>query len=169
MTSALFSTPATPSRFHAYDSTYAHLPAMSSPLASSEAGGSSPPHSPSVYASQRRRAQYKSRGEPTTPTHDRRRTSRRVSQGSIPFALTRQEQPVPAEEPPRKVILREQFKARCIERANKDRERRIKGKRRAIELSSDGVDEFMDCEDDEDDEAVMDDPVCLSLPKLGCV
>lgn len=161
MTSAIFSSPSTPSRFSSsYDYDYAHIPAKSSPLASSDAGGSSPVQSPTLAASERRRSQYKSRPEITSPTLDRRQASRRVSKsagGSIPFALTRNDANVPTEEPPRKVILRERFKARCIERANRDRERMARGKRRAIDLSSDGADEFMD-EDEEDDEAVMNDP-----------
>ena len=55
-------------------------------------------------------------------------------------------------------MLRERFKARCMERAREDRESKVKGKRRGIDLSSDGPDELMDCEDD-DDEAMMNDPV----------
>jgi hypothetical protein len=160
--------PSTPSsRLHSCDPSFAHIPAKSSPLTSSETGGSSPIHSPTLAASERRRSQYKSRGEASSPTLDRRQASRRVSKsagagGAVPFALTRNDQHVPTEEPPRKTMLRERFRARCIERANRDRERVAQGKRRAVELSSDGADEFMDCEDDEeDDETVMNDPVCL--------
>ena len=58
-------------------------------------------------------------------------------------------------------MLRERFKARCIERATQDRERRVNGKRR-VDLSSDGAIDFMD-EDEEDDDAVLNDPVCLPL------
>lgn len=71
-----------------------------------------------------------------------------------------------AEEPPHKAFLRERFKARCLERAVKARERAIRGKRLKSEVSSDGFDfdEGMDCdEEDEDevDEDIMKDEVCL--------
>ena len=154
----MFSTPSTPSsRLHHSDHSSPYYPVYSSPLASSEAGGSSPPQSPTYVA--RRRSQFKSRGEFPIPTTDRRQSSRRVTTGTIPFSLTRREQQGSAEEPTRTTILRERFKARCIEKANQDRERKIKGKRRAVELSSDGFDELMDCEEDEDDDAFMNDPV----------
>ena len=68
------------------------------------------------------------------------------------------------EEPPHKTILRDRFRARCLERAVKDRERKIKGKRRASEPSSDGPDETMDWDDEEDDdESILNDNVCISL------
>lgn len=54
-----------------------------------------------------------------------------------------------------------------MERAREDRENKIKGKRRGVDLSSDGPDEFMDCEDD-DDEAMMNDPVRLVVGCLHC-
>lgn len=154
MASAVF-TPSTPSSHHSYDYSYAHIPSHSSPLASSEAGGSSPTQSPSLHASERRRAQYKTFGDVESPTHSRRPT-RRSTTGIIPFSLSPNAQAGPSEEPTRTTMLRERFKARCIERANQERQRRINSKRREIDLSSDGPDELMD--DEEDDEAVLDDP-----------
>jgi len=63
---------------------------------------------------------------------------------------------IQTEEAPRNTFLRERFRARCIERAQKDREKKIRGKRHMQEPSSDGVDEDMD-QDDEDEGALMDD------------
>lgn len=63
---------------------------------------------------------------------------------------------MPTEEAPRNALLRERFRARCIERAQKDREKKIRGKRYMQEPSSDGVDEDMD-QDDEDEGALMND------------
>lgn len=157
----MLSSPSTPSsRLHRRDFSSPHFPVKSSPLAFSEPGSSSPPQSP-TYAAHRRRSQYKSRGEFSSPTTNRRlsSSSRRVSTGTIPFALSQVEPQASTEEPPRKTILRERFKARCIEKANQDRARKINGKRRAMDLSSDGFDELMDCEEEEDDEEVMNDPV----------
>lgn len=65
---------------------------------------------------------------------------------------------VSTEEPPRKAFLRERFKARCFERAQKDRERKLSGKRMmSQDLSSDGLDALMDCEDEEDDDTILND------------
>ncbi|GJE86633.1 hypothetical protein PsYK624_027130 [Phanerochaete sordida] len=156
MAFTVLSSPTTPSARHGYDQTWAHIPSNSSPLASSEAG-SSPTQSPSLHASERRRAQYKSfGGDADSPTASRRRPSRRIATGTIPFSLSPNAVAGPSQEPTRTTMLRERFKARCIERANEERRRRINGKRTDIDLSSDGADEFMDDEDDE--EAVLDDP-----------
>jgi hypothetical protein len=60
-------------------------------------------------------------------------------------------------------LLRERFKARCLERAQKARERAVKGKRwdDGSDRSSDGFDEAMDCGDEEDgDDMIMGDEVC---------
>jgi hypothetical protein len=64
-------------------------------------------------------------------------------------------------EDPQKSFLREKFKARCFERALRAREKAIRGKRYASEISSDGFDETMD-DDEEDDDAIMQDEVRLS-------
>jgi hypothetical protein len=72
---------------------------------------------------------------------------------------------VAADETPQKAFLRERFKAKCIERAQRSRERVVKGKRFAgSDTSSDGFDEMMDCveDEDDDDDDVMQDEVCLS-------
>ncbi|GBE89013.1 hypothetical protein SCP_1500150 [Sparassis crispa] len=149
----LSSPPSTPSRSTRYQSiSYGFFPLRSSPLASS----SPPPEgrSPPLMVTQaRRRSQYKAQ-LPSSPTTIRTRKSepRRASLGGS----QRAEAVVPTEEAPRKAFLRERFRQRCIERAQKDRERKIRGKRYMSDLSSDGADECMD-EDDEDEEAIMDD------------
>ncbi len=67
-----------------------------------------------------------------------------------------------SEEPPRKAFLKERLQARCIERAQKKRERAIaRGSRHlSSDASSDGLDELMD-EDDEDEEVMLNDSVSL--------
>ncbi|KAJ3558889.1 hypothetical protein NM688_g665 [Phlebia brevispora] len=68
---------------------------------------------------------------------------------------SRYSQSAPTTDDPQKAFLRERFRARCIERAARDRERKIKGKRRMdSEPSSD-----MELEDEDEDEAdaVMND------------
>ena len=64
------------------------------------------------------------------------------------------------EEPPRQVFLRERLKTRCLERAVEKRERaKARGKRHlSSEPSSDGMDEMME-EDDEDEESMLNDEV----------
>ncbi|EKM56950.1 uncharacterized protein PHACADRAFT_160503 [Phanerochaete carnosa HHB-10118-sp] len=161
MASTILSSPSTPSSHHSHDHAFAHIPTNSSPLASSDGCGSSPTQSPSIHASERRRSQYKARGDIDSPTQNRRRASRRVTTGTIPFALSPNAQAGPSQEPTRTTMLRERFKARCIERANQDRERRINEKRRGLNLSSDGIDDLMD--DEEDDGTVLDDPVLCRL------
>ena len=59
-----------------------------------------------------------------------------------------------------KLSLRNRFKARCFERAAKARERAVKGKRFANQLSSSSDDFIMEDDDDEeDDEDIMQDEV----------
>lgn len=156
------STPSRPTRvLH-----YGHQPLNSSPLASSD--GSSPLSSPGVPSYARRRAQYKS-NEPqsiSSPSTSRRRSQgqrRHVALGGdlfqpVPAESSSSSVAVPTEEAPRKAFLRERFKARCLERAQKDRERKIRGRRGAMsELSSEGDDEMID--DEEGDEEMINDEV----------
>ncbi|KAI0659235.1 hypothetical protein C8Q70DRAFT_986435 [Cubamyces menziesii] len=156
--------PSTPSR-SSYSSPhgYAHIPLRSSPLASS------PVSSPAAHASARRRTQYKSnpfnssapqRVRDSEAQRRRASTARSFTEGSSSGA-------VPTEEAPRKAFLRERLKARCIERAARKRERAVaKGSRHlSSEGSSDGVDEMMD-EDDEDEEVMLNDEV-RNTPSLG--
>ncbi|KAI0336868.1 hypothetical protein GY45DRAFT_1315557 [Cubamyces sp. BRFM 1775] len=147
--------PTTPSRSsYSSPTSYAHIPLRSSPLASS------PGSSPAAHASARRRTQYKSNPTSSSASQrvrdseaQRRRasTARSLPEGSSSGAI-------PTEEAPRKAFLRERLKARCIERAVKKRERAVaRGSRHlSSEGSSDGVDEMMD-EDDEDEEVMLND------------
>lgn len=79
-------------------------------------------------------------------------------------------------EDPLKSIMKQKFRARCLERAAKAREEQVRRRRYtsgypSSEPSSDGCDEAMD-EDDEDDEVAMQGEVrpCLSLSRwVNCV
>jgi len=67
-----------------------------------------------------------------------------------------------AGEEPQKAFLRERFKARCFERAARARAKAIRGKRYAggSEASSDGYDEVMDYENEQESgDDVMEDEV----------
>lgn len=64
----------------------------------------------------------------------------------------------PTEEPPRKAFLRERFRARCLERAQRDRERKIRGRRGAMSEASSEPDEEM-ADDEEGDEEMINDEV----------
>ncbi|THH01282.1 hypothetical protein EW026_g1375 [Hermanssonia centrifuga] len=155
MCAAVLSSPSTP-HAHKQFTAYNYPPTCSSPLASPT---SSPSGSPIALAQQRRRSQYKS-NFPSSSIIDRKYSSRRVSNSSPDvFYQPRTEQPTPTEEAPRKTVLRERFKARCFERASEERERRVKGKRKQSDWSSDGPDDIMDYEqeDDEADEEFMND------------
>ncbi|KAI0719229.1 hypothetical protein C8Q72DRAFT_788826 [Fomitopsis betulina] len=163
------STPSRPTRvLH-----YGHQPATSSPLASSD--GSSPLSSPGVPSYARRRSQYKS-NEPqlfSSPSTSRKRSQgqrRHVALGGDLFhpvpAESSSSVTAPTEEAPRKAFLRERFKARCLERAQKDRERKIRGRRGAIsEPSSEGDDEMID--DAEGEEEMINDELFHRLVASG--
>lgn len=72
---------------------------------------------------------------------------------------------VPTEEAPRKAFLRERFKARCVERAQRDRERKIKGRRNVMsEASDEGDDDMMD---DEGEEEMINDELFRRLVASG--
>ncbi|KAH9835239.1 uncharacterized protein C8Q71DRAFT_908407 [Rhodofomes roseus] len=165
------STPSRPTRVYQYGS-LGHQPLNSSPLASSE--GSSPASSPGVPSYARRRAQYKSveSHSVSSPSASRRQSQRRrVTLGGdlfqpMPPTASASTPTVPTEEAPRKAFLRERFRARCLERAQKDRERKIQGRRNAIsEASSEGEDEMM--EDDEDEEEMINDELFHRLVASG--
>ncbi|KAI0694197.1 hypothetical protein BC835DRAFT_1415451 [Cytidiella melzeri] len=138
------SSPSTPSSHRSFTA-FGHPPINSSPLAPQ--GGSSPVLSPTSIAQERRRSQYKTVAR-SSPTVDRTRSSSRRLSAPPP----RLESSETAEEAPGKKFLRERFKARCLDRAVKDRERKISGKRRASDWSSDGPDEMMDWDDEDEDE-----------------
>ncbi|OAX39943.1 hypothetical protein K503DRAFT_738519 [Rhizopogon vinicolor AM-OR11-026] len=134
--SPFFQTPSTPGRSSYYTSR-SHQPLTSSPLAS-------PKSSPVIAAQARRQAQYK---------------TRETSSSRTPFTLS---QPLFAQssgktpEDAQKSLLRERFRARCLERAQKERQEKVKGRRTAS--SSDVFfDSEMDCDEDEDEDSVMQD------------
>lgn len=168
MTTTIFSSPSTPTT-HRNAPSWSTAPAFSSPLASS------PPSSPTSAAQERHT--YSHRQHDATPTRPRHRTSiklsslssgsRRKSDTHSRYASSTQ-----TADDPQKAFLRERFRARCLDRAARDRERKIKGKRyMSSEPSSD-----MECEDDDEDEteAVLNDEVraaagCARLCSCGRV
>jgi hypothetical protein len=73
-------------------------------------------------------------------------------------------------EDPLKSIMKQKFRARCLERAAKAREEQVRRRRYtsgypSSEPSSDGFDEAMDDDDEDDDDAAMQGEVrpCLSF------
>lgn len=145
-------TPKTPTR----SKDLSFLPLNSSPLASS------PGSSPVSAAQARRRSQYKSHTTNTPGTSHSRQSSRRnAGRNDASSSRTPTSTPltVSADEN-RRAVLRERFRSQCLERAHKDRQRKIDGKRRmSSEFSSDGPDEMMDFEGSEDEDAILNDEV----------
>ncbi|KAG1771990.1 hypothetical protein EV702DRAFT_1134966 [Suillus placidus] len=134
--SPIFQTPSTPGRSgSSYYSARSHQPLASSPLAS-------PKSSPVVAAQARRQAQYKARV-----------TSSSTS-ATTQFLCTQAGIKTP--ENPQKTFLRDRFKARCLERAQKQRHDKVQ-KQRTRSSSDVFFDSEMDCDEDEDDEFVMQD------------
>ncbi|KIK40396.1 hypothetical protein CY34DRAFT_807251 [Suillus luteus UH-Slu-Lm8-n1] len=132
--SPIFQTPSTPGR-SSYYSARSHQPLASSPLAS-------PKSSPVVAAQARRQAQYKSRVT----------SSSRSATTQLPCTEAGSKTP----ENPQKTFLRERFKARCLERAQKQRHDKVQ-KQRSCSSSDVFFESEMDCDEDEDDEMVMQD------------
>ncbi|KAG9311568.1 hypothetical protein JVU11DRAFT_7776 [Chiua virens] len=124
-----------------YYSARSHQPLTSSPLAS-------PTYSPTHTVQERRRAQYKST---TSSSLHRTPTSQ-------PFLSRVSNQTTP--EDPQKVFLRERLQARCREHAQKLRDRAVSSRRRNSERYSDV---FMDGDDDESDDVIMQDEVRVVL------
>ena len=111
----------------------------------------------------RRRSQYKTL-TPNTPTRNfsnSRRTSGRLFTDGGCIAT-------PSRPDSQNLSLRNRFKARCLERATKAREKAIKGKRYANHLSSDDFMDYDD-EDDEDDVDIMHDEVCVFSVPSWCI
>ncbi|KAG2068533.1 hypothetical protein BDR04DRAFT_1232758 [Suillus decipiens] len=133
--SPIFQTPSTPGRSSSYYSARSHQPLNSSPLVS-------PKSSPVAAAQARRQAQYKARV-----------TS---SSRSAPSQLPCTQAGIKTPENPQKTFLRDRFKARCLERAQKQRHDKVQ-KRRTCSSSDVFFDSEMDCDEDEDDELVMQD------------
>lgn len=151
--------PVTPRKLSHTSPVYPHVPLHSSPLAS-------PGSSPAAEAQARRRSQYKANAfsspAPQRSLHvygQRRTPSGGFVQGSSTGATG------VTEEAPRKAFLRERLKSRCLERAQKKRERAIARGRRhwSSEPSSDGLDEMMDEDEDEDEDTMLNDEVCIVL------
>ena len=160
------SSPTTPHRLsYTSPTSYAHPPLRSSPLAS-------PNSSPTADAHARRRSQYKANAfsSPVSRrTSDAYAQQRRRSNGGFVQGSSTQATSAPTEEPPRKAFLRERLQARCLERAQKKRERAIAQGRRHMssEPSSDGLEDMMD-EDDEDEENMLNDEVRRSCRCHSC-
>ena len=118
--------------------------------------------SPVVAAQARRKSQYKSHSPTTTPIGSRRLPGIHSDGGgkkASSFVPNISTHPfgTPPDNPP-KLSMREKFRARCIERAVKERKRAIAGKRYvATEPSSD--DYQMDDDESEDEEDIMKDEV----------
>ncbi|KAG2140695.1 hypothetical protein DEU56DRAFT_798284 [Suillus clintonianus] len=130
----VFQTPSTPGR-SSYYSARSHQPLASSPLAS-------PKSSPVVAAQARRQAQYKTRAT----------GSSRSATNQLPCTQSGSQTP----ENPQKSFLRDRFKARCLERAQKQRHDKVQ-KQRTASGSDVFFDSEMDCDEDEDEEFVMQD------------
>jgi hypothetical protein len=94
---------------------------------------------------------------PRTPTRHRQYKNRDFSS------------PTPTQENPRKAFLREQFKKRCFERAQKARHDQVQNRRRSsCALSSDGFDfdddaEMEESENRDAEDDVLDDEVCINV------
>jgi len=118
--------------------------------------------SPVVAAQARRKSQYKSHS-PATPIGTRRVSGIHSDGGKaskfVPNILTH---PLGTPDNPPKLSMREKFRARCIERAVKERKRAIAGKRYVdTEPSSD--DYQMNDDESEDEEDIMKDEVDFIL------
>ena len=94
---------------------------------------------------------------PRTPTRHRQYKNRDFSS------------PMQTQENPRKAFLREQFKKRCFERAQKARQDQVRDRRRSSNaLSSDGFDfdddaEMEESENQNAEDDVLNDEVCRGL------
>ncbi|KAJ7624913.1 hypothetical protein FB45DRAFT_88686 [Roridomyces roridus] len=143
-------TPTTPVSAYSHSRSYSHKPINSSPLAGSS---SSPGSSPIAAVQARRRSQYKA------PRASASLSLGSSSRSSSSTAATRLD-PLDFSAGPdqgddaQKAFLRTRLKLRCIERANKARERAVQKKRfmNSSEFGSDDVDMDMDGEDTGDGE-----------------
>ncbi|KAI0031955.1 hypothetical protein K488DRAFT_86332 [Vararia minispora EC-137] len=140
-------------------SSRAYHPHASSPLSAS---ASSPLSSPSSQIGIRR-SQYKST-TPAVPSSSRRSSAtyakRPHNVSSTPawdgsFMRGNLFATEPEEDPARRSLLRERFKQRCFERAQRAREVKIRSGRKHAHYSSDGED--LDMEDEEDVDEFLND------------
>ncbi|KAF9240450.1 hypothetical protein BU15DRAFT_87658 [Melanogaster broomeanus] len=134
--SPFFDGPSTPSR-SSYYSARSHKPTSSSPLASPSMS------SPTSAAHARRRSQYKS-----TAHHAHTSYRNPDAPSKLLFGSGSQ-----TSEDPQKAFLRERFQARCRERAQRLREKTVMSRRSSDAFS----DEFMDCDEEESEDTIMQD------------
>lgn len=181
MSNTLAYIPQTPSSSRHMHTGY--KPLFSSPLApdlSMAPSSPGPPSSPISDIQARRRSQYKSRvssgannsrsqinfkpSRAGSTLVTGRSLSNRTNQHilpPIPFSLSPPSRPVNSEET-QKAFLRERFKAKCLARAKKVRDREVQRRRSASsDASSDGVDidmdmDTIDSDEDESDTALND-------------
>lgn len=125
---------------------------------------SSPPSSPTHKTTPRRVSQYKATTSSTAGSPSRRKSSAYVKKhaastsqwdGNVirgPLSGTESQT-----EPALDSLLRERFKRRCLERAQRAREAKVRSGRRSVRYSSDCEDMDMDTDDDED--GLMNDEV----------
>ena len=126
-------------------------PLNSSPLANSPSTSS-----PVAAAQARRMSQYKALS-PATPVATRRCSSTRQERGrSLSAGSYASAGSLEPGNPPPKLSIRDKFKARCLERAVREREKAIKGKRYKHPSSDDYS---MDNDESEDEEVIMGDEV----------
>ncbi|KAI0319452.1 hypothetical protein OF83DRAFT_1110396 [Amylostereum chailletii] len=163
----MFSTPGPLLHFPTTPKSHSHHPLSSSPLSAV-----SPSPSPTTKAQARRRSQYKSTAPlPSSSTAPRRSSvaytsNRRRSSPADATSFVRGNLFGPPttekktdEETPRNVLLRDRFRQRCFERAQRARESKIR-KGRKFSASSDDGDMDMDDEDDDGEvDAFLDDEI----------
>ncbi|KIK70050.1 hypothetical protein GYMLUDRAFT_67307 [Collybiopsis luxurians FD-317 M1] len=118
-----------------------HKPLNSSPLTQ---GSGSPFSSPVTEAQARRQSQYKSR----VPSG-----SSRPRNSFVSYSKAGQSSASAADS--QQAMLKDRFKSRCLERAEKARRKARAAKRRS-EPSSDGFDDAMDDEEEENDEDIVE-------------
>ena len=132
---------------------------MSSPLASSSPLGS--PASSPISAAEERRRSYRPSHDDGAPSKSRHRLSIKDSttKRKLGSSHMRSANDASSSETPHAKLLRERFRAQCIDRAVRDRERKIRGKRGLpSEPSSD-----MECDGEDEPEDLLDDEVGARL------
>jgi hypothetical protein len=153
----MFSIPSSQPSTPTSSSTHLHYPHTSSPLSASP--------SPSSSAASRRQWQHK----PTAPLLSSRRSSaaysKRVSNSSPnnnwdgSFMRGNLFNTKADEDASHRSLLRERFKQRCFERAQRAREAKIKSGRKHAHYSSEGEDFDMDEDEDEGEDEFINDAV----------
>ena len=125
---------------------------------------SSPTSSPTYTASARRSSQYKATITPLLSSSNRKKSFAYVKKpvastshwdGSFMRGNLFGTEP---QTEPQNNLLRERFKQRCFERAQRAREAKVRSGRKSAHYSSEGEDFDMDMDDDED--GFINDEVC---------